>query len=51
MPRVPKELLITSQPDNINNREEFGHWECDLMVFKRGVRANLITLRERKERV
>lgn len=49
-PRIPKELLISSRPDVINKREEFGHWECDLMVFKKGVKTNLITLRERKSR-
>lgn len=50
-PRIPHELLIGSRPESINNREEFGHWECDLMVFKKGKRENLITLRERKSLV
>jgi IS30 family transposase len=49
-PRIPKEILITSRPDVINKRDEFGHWECDLMIFKKGVKTNLITLRERKSR-
>ncbi|OGT45135.1 MAG: hypothetical protein A3E83_07610 [Gammaproteobacteria bacterium RIFCSPHIGHO2_12_FULL_41_20] len=49
-PRVPKEMLITNRPDAINKREEFGHWECDLMMFKQGIKSNLITLRERKSR-
>lgn len=49
-PRIPKDLLITCRPENINNRNEFGHWEADLMVFKRGIKTNLITLRERKSR-
>jgi transposase, IS30 family len=49
-PRIPPELLIHNRPDLINNREEFGHWECDLMIFKRGIKANLITLRERTTR-
>lgn len=49
-PRIPNELMIGSRPEMINNREEFGHWECDLMVFKKGKRENLITLRERKSR-
>ena len=48
--RIPKELHISSRPELINKREEFGHWECDLMVFKRGIKTNLITLRERKTR-
>ncbi|MHB1949468.1 MAG: IS30 family transposase [Gammaproteobacteria bacterium] len=49
-PRVPKEMLINNRPDVINKREEFGHWEGDLMMFKQGIRSNLITLRERKTR-
>lgn len=49
-PRVPKALLIHSRPASINRRQVFGHWECDLMRFKQGIKANLITLRERKSR-
>jgi transposase, IS30 family len=48
--RVPKELLIENRPEYINNRSEFGHWECDLMMFKHGIKSNLITLRERTSR-
>ena len=48
--RVPKELLINQRPEYINSREEFGHWEGDLMIFKRNIKSNLITLRERKSR-
>ncbi|MCD6040383.1 MAG: TRm24 putative transposase [Gammaproteobacteria bacterium] len=49
-PRVPKDLLIASRPHTINQRQEFGHWEADLMLFKKGTQTNLITLRERKSR-
>jgi len=42
--------LIDHRPERINSREEFGHWEGDLMIFKRNVKSNLITLRERKSR-
>ena len=49
-PRVPKDLLINNRPDVINQREEFGHWEGDLMMFKQGIKGNLITLRERQTR-
>ena len=49
-PRIPKELLIDNRPSVIKEREKFGHWECDLMIFKRGIKSNLITLRERKSR-
>lgn len=48
--RLPKELQIASRPEEINKRLEFGHWECDLMVFKQGIKTNLITMRERKTR-
>ncbi len=48
--RIPKEILIHERPAIINRREEFGHWECDLMMFKIGFKSNLITLRERKTR-
>lgn len=48
--RIPNELLIGSRPEFINNRDNFGHWECDLMMFKQGIKGNLITLRERKSR-
>jgi len=49
-PRVPKDLLINNRPEVINQREEFGHWEGDLMMFKQRIKGNLITLRERKTR-
>lgn len=49
-PRFPKDLLINNRPKHIRERKEFGHWECHLMIFKRGIRGNLITLRERKTR-
>jgi IS30 family transposase len=42
--------MIASRPENINNRMDFGHWECDLMMFKKGIKTNLITLRERRSR-
>lgn len=48
--RVPDELKIQNRPQNVNERAEFGHWECDLMLFKRGRRCNLITVRERQTR-
>jgi IS30 family transposase len=48
--RIPEDMLIENRPDEINYRDEFGHWECDLMMFKHGVKTNLITLRERKTR-
>lgn len=50
--RIPVELLIKNRPETTNKRDDFGHWEGDLMIFKRGHgTANLITLRERKSRL
>lgn len=49
-PRFTADLMIHSRPEHINNREDFWHWEADLMMFKRGIKGNLITLRERKSR-
>lgn len=43
-------MLINNRPDAINKREEFGHWEGDLMILKQGIKSNLITSRERKTR-
>lgn len=48
--KYPPNLLIKHRPEDINDRLEFGHWECDLMMFKRGIKSNLITIRERKSR-
>lgn len=42
---------ILNRPDNINSREEFGHWEGDLVVGpKDGVNGAYITLLERQTR-
>ena len=42
---------IEKRLDRINNREEFGHWEMDSVVGKKGVSKNtLLTLTERKTR-
>lgn len=42
---------IENRPEEINNREEFGHWEMDSILGKRGKSKNtLLTLTERKTR-
>ncbi len=41
---------LSYRPEAVNKREIFGHWECDLMVFKKGMKGNLITLTERQSR-
>lgn len=33
-PRVPKDMLIHTHPAFINDRAEFGHWECDYKRMK-----------------
>ncbi len=48
--RIMSEYSISNRPELVNKREEFGHWECDLMVFAKGVKTNLITLVERQSR-
>jgi len=48
--RIPNALLIHQRPEAINEKKVFGHWECDLMIFKRGTKTNLMTLCERKSR-
>jgi len=47
---IPNRTPIIKRPEEINNRESFGHWEGDLMIFS-NQKTNLITLRERKSRV
>lgn len=47
----PDAARIKFRPEAANNRSEFGHWECDLMIFRKehGV-ANVATITERKTR-
>lgn len=46
-PNLPS---IVDRPEKINNREEYGHWEMDLIVGKEGTKPVLLTLLERKSR-
>lgn len=46
---IPNRTSIHARPAEIEEREAFGHWEGDLMLFS-DQRNNLITLRERKSR-
>ncbi|MDB6096511.1 MAG: putative transposase-related protein [Francisellaceae bacterium] len=41
---------IHERPAYIDDRSDFGHWEADLMAFKRNNKCNLLTLRERQTR-
>lgn len=43
-----KGTSITERPEEINNRQEFGHWEIDLVIGKKTADDNvLLTLTER----
>lgn len=53
-PRRNKRILgrsIEERPESVRNREEFGHWEADLVIgSKRSTDQVLLTLIERKTR-
>ena len=46
----PKLPSITQRPDWIQSREEFGHWEMDLIIGKADTSPVLLTLNERLSR-
>ena len=46
----PKLPSITDRPETINQRQELGHWEMDLVVGKAGTKPVLLTLTERMSR-
>ena len=46
---IPGRRSIHQRPDAVEDRQEFGHWEGDLMQFHTQ-RGNLLTLCERKTR-
>lgn len=46
---IPNRTAITERPAQANNREEFGHWEADSMVSRKG-KAVLLVKAERKSR-
>ncbi|WP_279014547.1 IS30 family transposase [Thomasclavelia cocleata] len=51
IPKRQKGTPITERPDSIETREEFGHWEADLVVGPRnGRNGAYLTLIERKTR-
>lgn len=43
-------MSIEKRPDEINNREEFGHWEIDTIVGKKDGSSVLLTMDERTTR-
>lgn len=48
--KIPVEKSIDYRPKEANAREEYGHWEGDLVIGKRKKGAVLLTLTERKTR-
>ena len=49
-PAIPNRVPIHQRPDVVDERAEFGHWEGDLMHFRRQ-RDILLTLQERSTRL
>ena len=43
-------ISISERPDYINNNQEFGHWEMDLVIGNKKTNVNLLTLYERKSK-
>ena len=49
--RLERGISIEERPKNVNSRKEFGHWEMDSVIGKRGnSKKTLLTLTERKTR-
>ena len=45
------ERWIENRPAEVNGRETFGHWECDLLIFRKEAgKADVTSLVERKSR-
>jgi IS30 family transposase len=48
---IPRERRIENRPTGVERRESFGHWECDLLLFRKETgKANVTSLIERKSR-
>lgn len=48
---IPQERWIANRPAEIGTRENFGHWECNLVIFARQFgKANVTSLQERQSR-
>ncbi|MGO4441550.1 IS30 family transposase [Rhizobium sp. RAF56] len=48
---IPFDCRISQRPDCIDDRSQFGHWEGDLLIFRRELgEANVTSLVERKSR-
>jgi IS30 family transposase len=47
---IPNRTSIHDRPESIASRQDFGHWEADLVCFSQNKKANIFTMRERKSR-
>jgi transposase, IS30 family len=48
---IPRERWIENRPAEVDGRESFGHWECDLLLFRKEAgKANVTSLLERRSR-
>jgi IS30 family transposase len=48
---IPRERWIENRPAEVGTRETFGHWEADLLIFRKGHgKANVTSLMERTSR-
>ena len=51
-PKIPFERTIGQRPAAIGHRRELGHWEADLLIFRRAHgKANVTSLVERQSRL
>lgn len=48
-PRKPDALSIEDRPESINNREEEGHFEIDLVILNRTKGVQLLTCTDKKQ--
>ena len=48
--KAPRGNSIEQRPDEINTRDEFGHWEMDCVIGRKGTKGVLLVLTERKTR-
>jgi transposase, IS30 family len=48
---IPRERWIENRPAEVGDRQVFGHWEADLLIFRKEAgKANVTSLVERKSR-
>ena len=49
---IPRERWIENRPAEVEDRDSFGHWEGDLLIFRKEAgKANVTSLVERKSRL